>query len=580
MLWGFLLLALIEVNPAVGQVPSHKFPKLAIQQTWVESGQNSIVDIVARFDLLQVKMSPEQVQAVRQLNPNAIILPFDSMGEPRDKMPAIWNTSGKYTSERDIQDVTDQCPVYYGDGSYLNIPFDGKNFQEWKAEELVSWKGKGFDGVYVDLWYDWLYNPPPELTKDAYQKGMTHLAERMRTLWPDGIFIGNGASNLTHSFALNGYYYEDYPIFVWPFESIFQTIDLWKKNGTSPVMIIINQRSKGVNTPEDPSSTGEVKANFWKRARYAVTLSMLWDETYVMFDYGSGGSPHWANPWFLDEFEVNVGEPVGPMRAIQDRVYFREFTNGAVICNMSAHPVTVTASDLGGGVYYRFFGNQQPKFNNGQRFDQVELDGWAFQKDSNKPIGDGIILVKSPQVAVADIILDDAGFDRNDWGTSMAPANNICGEFHQTGFKYDGLKYQVWQDAWRIHGHNTCYFTDPGDRQAVATWTPIIGYPGKYEIFEWHPTDSRFTRNAQFTIYDRNGGHKVVVNQSRNGGRWNSLGVYSLSVGKSNRIELRNGGDGILVADAIKLVFRGQDSQDLTPPSPPKGVKVEIKGRK
>ena len=557
------------------RVELKKFPKIAIQQTWVGKKQNCIVDIVSRYDLLQVKMTVDQVESVKAINPKAIILPFDSMGEPKDKMPDIWSTSGSYTPERQIQNISDECPIYHGNGEYRGIPFDGKNFQKWKAEQLVSWKKLGYDGAYVDLWYNSLRHSPPELSVDSYKKGMDHLAKEIRTLWPDGIFIGNGATNLDHGFDLNGFFYEDYPIFVWPFKSLFSTIDLWQKNGTKPVMIIINQRSMGVDTKEDHSSMGEVKADFWQRARYAITASMLWDETYVMYDYGSGGSPHWANPWFFDEYDVDVGQPLGQMKEIKHHVYFREFAKGAVICNMSAQPVIIEAQDIGSQVYYRFRGNQQPNFNNGKRFKNVRLNGWGFHNSSEGPIGDGIILVKKPEIAVADIIIDDAGYDPNDWGTNMAPQNNICGRFTESGLHYDGEKNKIWQDAWRIHGHNSCYYGSGKDSNVFGRWTPKIGLSGKYEVFEWHPSDDKLSQSVMFVIMHRSKIDSVTIDQSKNGGKWNSIGTYEFDTAKQNYVEISNKSNRTFVADAIKLVFkRSLETADTIPPRPPEGIKI------
>lgn len=574
---GFAFLFIAAAGNA--QTTKHKYPRIAVQQSWVEGTQPSVIDIMSKFDFVQAPISTEQINALRARNPNIIILPFDSMGEPKDKMPSVWATDGRYTSQRDIQNVSDQCPVYNGDGSYRDVPFNGKIFQDWKADQLATYKQKGFDGAYIDLWHNIIYGGVSQMTDEQYKTGMTHLAEKLHNRWPGGIHIGNSASTLKHSYALNGFFYEDFPIFQWPAKEIFSAVNTWKSQGSQPVFIFINQRSYGPDRGEDRSEKGQILADFWERARYTITMSMLWDITYAMYNYGTGGSPHWANPWFFDEMFVDVGTPVGQYREIKPKVYFREFTNGGVICNMSAAEVTVTVSDIGGGTYYRFQGGQKPEFNTGSQFSQVTLDGWPFYDDINKPIGDGIILVKSPQVAIADIIIDDAGFDSNDWGTNMAPRNNMLGSFSQSNMQYDGHKYAVWPDAWRIHGHNTCYFSQAGDQSAQAIWTPVIGYPGKYEIFEWHPADQSFTRKAKYTIEHLGRADQVEIDQRVNGGKWNSLGVFELNVGESNRIKVVNNSSGILVADAVKLVFIGEGNStlDRTPPNPPQGVTIKKK---
>ncbi|RKY75942.1 hypothetical protein DRQ12_10985 [candidate division KSB1 bacterium] len=573
-IFAVILFALLNISLSVAQIPQHKYPRTSVQQSWVEIEQPSVLEVLAKFDLIQAPLTPEQIQKVRQMNPNAMILPFDSMGELRDKVPSEWDTGENYTRTRAFQNVSDNCPVYHGAGSYRGVPFDGRNFQDWKAEVSVSWREKGFDGCYLDLWYNTLPWKSTALSVSEYQQGMIHLAEKMRNLWPQGIFVVNSASSLKHSFALNGFMYEDLPNFVWPFSDIFETIDLWERKGAKPTIIILNQRSFGDEVVEDKNDPEHIVADFWKRGRFAITLSMLWDCTYVMYNLGRGGSPHWASPWWFDEFDVNIGTPLGKYFEISPRVYARKFTNGIVICNASASPVTITADDLGPETYYRFRGGQQPRFNNGARFTSVVLDGYPARGDPNIPMGDGIILVKTPQVVVADIIIDDEGYDPSSyWGKQ---SSNIGSKFVQEGMLFDPESYGKWADSWRIHGHNTCYYAPPGDGSRYARWIPTVGVPGEYEVFEWHPASYEFAINAPFVIKHAEGETKIKVDQTKNGGQWNSLGVYKFLTGTTGYVELTNKANGVVVADAIKFVYLGGGSNlDTTPPSPPKGVKVK-----
>ncbi len=556
---------------AMGQITiPNRWPKTSIQQSWVEPKQNCLVEVFSKFDLVQAPLTPDQVKELKRLNPNVIILPFDSMGEPRDKVPIIWDTGKNFSSTTAIQNVSDNCPIFHGSGGYEGVSFNGKNYQMWKAEVSANWKDKGYDGCYLDLWLNTM-NDNPKMTPTEYKTGMDHLAERIRNLWPEGIHLVNSGGSLKHSFDLNGFMYEDFPNYIWPFTELIDTIHLWQKNGHKPTIIILSQRSYG-QKKEVERDRAHSASYFWKRARFAVTLSMLWDETYVSFNSGSGGAPMWANPWFLDEFKVRIGRPVGDAYELAHWVFARKFTNGIIICNASGKPVTITASQLGGERYYRLKGGQVPNFNNGKLFDQVTLDGFPYQNDSSVPMGDGIILTKSPQTVVADMIIDDEGFDPNDWGTDQP--TNINSTFVQQGLNYDGYKYPYWQDAWRVHGHDTCYFVAAGSKAAYGKWIPQIGIPGRYEIFEWHPTGD-FATDAKFIISDGVKKDTVIVNQRINGGKWNSLGIYHLTRGSNNYIMVINNAHAMVVADAVKLVFKEPGSNvDDTPPLPPKNVRI------
>ena len=109
-----------------------------------------------------------------------------------------------------------------------------------------------------------------------------------------------------------------------------------------------------------------------------------------------------------------------------------------------------------------------------------------------------------------------------------------------------------------------------------------IGVPGKYEVFEWHAylgSSSGAVRegtNVPHKIRHAKGEIVVRVDQSRNSGRWNSLGVYDFSTNSGQFVEISNDADGPVVADAIKLVYRGSDGNlDVTSPNPPTGLTIQ-----
>jgi hypothetical protein len=96
--------------------------------------------------------------------------------------------------------------------------------------------------------------------------------------------------------------------------------------------------------------------------RYGLTTAALAD---AYFYFEQAGTAHQLD-YHYDEFEAELGYPMGPPSAIRPSVYVRYFDNGAVIVNGTGAPQTVTASDLQGGPYYRFQGGQVPAFNNGR----------------------------------------------------------------------------------------------------------------------------------------------------------------------------------------------------------------------
>ena len=550
------------------QHPAHvKFPHLSVQQSWVETTQPSTIEILAKFDLIQADLSAEQIQKIRSINPNAVILPFDSFSWDRSNRGVMVSEWHDNTGR---PDVSDDCPVYQGNKIIRGVQLNGLIYQDWKAIVSTACRSDGFDGVYLDHWDNPWWGETDRYTVEEFIQGMTHIGEKIRNIWPGLILIGNPATDIHFSYALNGFMWEDYPRFSGSFAQIPATVQEWETKGTEPHILIINQRSK-----DDQAITDKINEipGFWQRMRYATTMSMLFNSVYVMFNYGNGGSPHWANPWWFDEWDIDIGSPEGDAYQLSNTVYARKFTKGIILCNTSAQPQTVTANDLPGNVYYRFLGGQKPAFNNGKIFSQITMDGWSLNNHIDdewaKPIGDGIILVKSPQRVVSDIIIDDEGTEK------YQLHNNIQGAFSQNGFSFDQEEYGKWNTAWRTHGHNTCYFSSSGDGSSVATWTPDIGIAGNYTVYEWHPSGISHGSDVPFVIQYSNGKADTTVNQKINGGMWNSLGTYYFEAGNNGYVQINNRANGIVLADAVKFVYKVSNSNDKTPPSPPKGVKVK-----
>ncbi|MDZ7374286.1 MAG: hypothetical protein ONB23_09995 [candidate division KSB1 bacterium] len=511
----------VSVGPSArSQHPNHagKFPKLCIQQAWVDPNQICIVDIVSKFDLIQAGLSAEQVQAVRAANPRAVIQPF-------------WSTHFN-------------MPDYRSTGS---TKMDVDEF----VRDVSQLRSSGFDGVYIDLW---------NLLRESFADS---LADILRRTWPNGIHVVNAANSFEYSFALNGFLLEDYPVYSGDYGYYVEgPLATWRQRGYKPTVIVLNVRSYGVDAQY-----------FWEKARFATTLGLLHDELYVMYNYGSGGSPHWAVPWWFDEWSAPIGTPVGPAQRLDSGVYFREFTNGVVLCNLSGETKRVSRSDLPtSGELYRIRGGQVPSWNNGALFDEVELKGWRLNNVDNKyakRLGDGIILLRQPVTIVSDIIIDDEGTDDVD------PNPTFMGRFQQSGMQFDPMGYRKWQNAWYVYGHSSCYYAPPSNGTSWARWIPQINISGSYEVFEWHPSSPELAKDARYTIKWGKKETHLTVNQTTNGGKWNSLGVFWFQAGEENYVEVRSVPSGTVVADAVKFVYRGTgDLRDSEPPSPPRGVRI------
>jgi hypothetical protein len=82
--------------------------------------------------------------------------------------------------------------------------------------------------------------------------------------------------------------------------------------------------------------------------------------------------------------------------------------------------------------------------------------------------------------------------------------------------------------------------------------------PATYEVFVWYPARSDYNSATPGVIATPGGNTTVRVNQQLNGGRWVSLGSFTLNAGSYNVVGVSrwSGSAGYIIADAVKLIRR------------------------
>ncbi|MBN2105575.1 hypothetical protein JW835_16170, partial [bacterium] len=319
-------------------------------------------------------------------------------------------------------------------------------------------------------------------------------------------------------------------------------------------------------------------------------------------DYGPGGPGHHGNQHFYDEFEAKgkLGYPVSDMIMIPDKllssgspyaegVWVRYFDHGVSVVNATGLEQTVSASELAahdpvsGSLYYRFRGGQDPVFNNGEAVTDADpLILWgdiaiASWKDP-EVFGEGSMLFRKPMTLITPIIVDNN--ENNQTSPGSEPVQYV-GTWDLTS---DGEKYYAFYNnrdygPFQPYGHAWC---NAGSGENTARYTPTIGLPGYYEVFEWHgyrgtsPSVDQSSDVPAKIVYDQGKRTSVTIDQTQNFGQWNSLGTFLFRSGTNGYVELNNNTSGIVISDAIKFEFRAPDETlDLEAPSSPQGVNVE-----
>lgn len=143
------------------------------------------------------------------------------------------------------------------------------------------------------------------------------------------------------------------------------------------------------------------------------------------------------------------------------------------------------------------------------------------------------------------------------WESPPAPVNGgIIVDNGDPGFSASGN----WFPSTSVSGY---YGDDYQARQTAstsdaATWSFQVHTEGDYEVFARWTSGSNRATTAPYIVDHANGSTTVTVNQSQNGGQWNSLGTYRFGgaspTNHSVRLSCWTSSGDYVIADAVRLV--------------------------
>lgn len=587
---------------AAQQIRNHPFPRTA-QLQWGGAPD----EWYAKFDLLFMRQDNKSyIDRIRALNPNLIWLvmrDFNRADEYLNGFPDSWflrdsrgNKIVLYGGNTYWANLSELAPR--ASGSINGISFSNQTLLDFFPEELARLvqragsEGIVSDGLYYRLHLEWNMFPDVDLDNNGQNdltepgKGKNWVIERwvagvdkflnkLRSLLGPNklIVINTGSQDLPTASAVNGLYFENTGgLFNWDYDK--NTMPQLHSRAAQPPIFTLNNKTD----PSNPTSKGAGGSkNDFIYMRFGLARAMLFGQYFDLHTWESG-EHYWTE--YYDEFDLDVGYPTGNMYEVKRGIWVRFFDKGAVIANVNNTNTTVTDAELRSapgyaGPYWRFQGGQDPVMNNGQQFNSLTLNGHSFTGYGNATIivGDGVVLVKTPQTVVADMVIDNV----RSATTAGSPAASFSGSWQQVceegGSQYYTLRCASWVD-------NSYGMHLTTDRSAVAAFRPKIGVSGPYEVFEWHgqPNSGDAATSVTYTITHTGGSANKTVNQRNNVGRWNSLGVYLFNAGSNAEVKILSAGaSGTVVADAIKFVYQNGSGPepDNDPPAPPQNVRIE-----
>ncbi|WP_433445088.1 exo-alpha-sialidase [Nonomuraea sp. CA-141351] len=129
----------------------------------------------------------------------------------------------------------------------------------------------------------------------------------------------------------------------------------------------------------------------------------------------------------------------------------------------------------------------------------------------------------------------------------------------------DELGYEVISGTWSASSGVPGYrggnyrWAPAGTGERVVRWRPVVPHTGDYEVQVSFTGHANRASNAPFRIRHADGTTLVRISQRSSGvteprgGSWVSLGTFHITEGVG-RIELSNAADGVVIADAVRLL--------------------------
>ncbi len=316
--------------------PSGSYPRIG--SIW--SGQYVYDTLPAQAEQIQLFLgapfTASQATAIRSSNPGVLILPSINATETTNGVPVVpssyylRDTSGNLIEDwpgNYLLDLTNPAVVQFLANyaaqvvSQSNFAFDGIFFDNFKTtiSTITNMYGQP---VQVDTNSDGVPDDPATLDA-AWSAGVYQEIALFRQLLPNAYASGHiGALPPAPSMlsAFNG------DSFAFPavdvregtvaFNSLLGAYQTWFLGGESPVIAMVqssppNQIAYGYGfTPESVMlpSTQQFAQTFYPNMRFGLATALM-NNGFSTYDFGDTGAPV---SWWYDEYNFNLGTPLGP----------------------------------------------------------------------------------------------------------------------------------------------------------------------------------------------------------------------------------------------------------------------------
>lgn len=347
IIFAFIILSgqgctLLEDESA--RMPVEKYPKIA---SWLAK-KDKIIESGKPYDLVMSGWFEEsEAEKIRANNPDALLL-------------AGLTTSWVYDGDEWMQFLSNvsnfgkEQPIDFMEEMYLHKE-NGKRCafgwadNDWDHGEIYAMDPRNFywvemitdfyknvldqpqhDGIIIDMVTEKSWCPDAISDEDWVAANIKILKEIQEHNKKGKLVIFNSGRDLSqideYAEYMDGYVMENaFGEWGTDFDTAFEAVQ-------DDFIVIL---------APDTEDTGEMN-KYIKRMRLALTLSLLFDNTYVAYDIGPRDH---GDAWWFDEYDVELGEPMGDYY-IDDNAYFRKFEGGVVVCSPNEYMTVEFDKDM------------------------------------------------------------------------------------------------------------------------------------------------------------------------------------------------------------------------------------------
>lgn len=529
--------------------------------------------LYAQFDMAVGGISPDKVHAI---NSDTIVGQSVDVNDGGGISNSKWityyadgDTINIYGGGKKLYNITNECPD--------DPPGSGYRYNEAVAKKLSQFTSADFlmtAGLLLGPRGDALEQNNIDLDRDGEAESWSNVVNE----WKDGVatfldflsinsnnkpFLWNGGDYHFKPEKFNGKYFEYGQPFITDWYSGMSQYNGHMTYNREPHIIYIDGGWLGWG---GKNSQGREVTEF-QAMRFGLATTLLGDG---YFSYQMGGKEYFLKDHFFvgyfDEYDLDLGYPTSIVHQInkngREGVFVRFFDNGVSMVNVLGESTYVSDAELRNlagynGPYYRFQGAQDSNWNNGEKFNQITLDGSyenvvAGRDDLKDYWGDAVILLKQPEIVIAPIIIDENSLVT----TPGQKPTKLTGNFRYA----NGVTGNFWR-MYPTKGESRTYAYSE-KLQAKADFVPTINVAGKYKVYEWHGESETAEKqdNIKVEIHYARGIETKTIDQTKNFGEWNYIGEYYFDKGQNGFVRLENPADGkTLIADAVKFVYQTRE---------------------